>query len=183
MIAARAVVLSVALALAASARAQEAPPKGDRWRVSLSTGWGGIVEVVDWYGDLLGGAGQQGRYQIGVRVDRDLGRGSFGVGYTHQHWHDVTQTDSASTNVDVVIADGRFRWLRTTWVDLYSGGGVGLATWSQTANSAGTIGSGASFAFQLRLFGMDAGSDHLRIWGELGFGFEGVLLAGASWRF
>ncbi len=183
MIAARVLVLSAAVALAAPARAQEGPLQGDRWRVSLSTGWGGIVEVVDWYGDLLGGTAQQGRYQVGVRVDRDLGRGSVGLGYTHQHWHDVTQTESASTNVDVVVADGRFRWVRTGWLDLYSGGGVGFATWSQTANSAGTVGSGASLAFQLRLLGIDAGWEHVRLWGELGFGFEGVLLTGATWRF
>ncbi len=178
------VSFAAAAAVALPARAEDAAaPRSDRWRVSLSTGWGGIVEVVDWYGDVLGGAAQQDRLQMGVRVDRDVGRGRFGLGYTLQRWRDVTQTDAADTTVHVLVADAGLRWLRTTWVDLYSGGGIGFATWTQTGTTAGTVGSGGSFAFQLRLLGIDAGWEHVRLWTELGFGFEGVLLAGASWRF
>lgn len=188
-----AVLAAVAAALARPARAQgevapgeipASPAPTDRWRVSVSTGWGGLVEVVDWYGELLGGTAQQGRYQLGVRVDRDLGRASFGFGYTQQHWHDVSPSDSLDTTVHVFVADGRFRWLRAAWVDLYSGGGIGFASWTQTATRGEPqLESGASLAFQLRLLGVDAGWEHVRLWGELGLGFEGLALVGASWRF
>jgi hypothetical protein len=199
--AARLLALAVAAALAGPARAQveeaapaEAPTAGSPrpdgpWRVSVSTGWLGLLEYADAFvGGLFTGSAEEHRRQLGVRLDRDVGRASFGVGYTRQHWRTVDShapRDAQDSDVDVFLFDARARWLRTSWVDLYSGGGLGFAVWNQTGTVGGVPQNETSsyLAFQLRLLGVDAGWEHVRLWGELGFGFEGMLLAGASYRF
>ena len=189
--------LAVAVAAPTGARGQETAPAEppaveapgrDGWRVSVSTGVGGMIQWMDLFAEALGGPTQTDFYQVGLRVDREVGNASFGLGYTRQHWRDVDPSragDDVVSTVDLFIFDARARWLRTTWVDLYSGGGVGFASWDQSGGAGGVpqTETSASLAFQLRLLGVDAGWEHVRLWGELGFGFEGVLLAGASYRF
>jgi hypothetical protein len=116
------VAVAVAVALAAPARAQveEAAPAASpaaeapdphRWRVSLCTGVGGIIPWVDLLGAGLGGGTQTDFHQVGVRVDGEAGRASFGLGYTRQHWRDVGPSpgDDMVSTVDLLVVDARAR--------------------------------------------------------------------------
>ena len=173
-----------------------ARPRVDRWRLSAGTGVLGAVEFADAFaGGILRGFGgygtvQEDRFQIGVRVDRDVGRASFGLGYTLQHWRDAlyfggTRAGAVDSTVHLLLADARVRWLTASWVDLYSGGGLGFGMWTQEGDVGGVRLSATEplLAFQLRLLGVDAGGERFRVYAELGAGFEGTLLAGVGWRF
>ncbi len=196
-------LLLAAAVLAAPARAEDAPapveapagaPRRDAWRVSVSTGFAGFLQYLSLMEVALDGSSQssawEDMYQVGIRVEREVGRMSVGAGYTLEHWrtvlrHGAGPDDATDYTAHVALADARFRWLRRSWLDLYSGGGIGFATLRQTETFGGppTGETNSYFAFQACGIGVDAGWEHARLFGELGFGFEGVLLAGASVRF
>lgn len=77
-------------------------------------------------------------------------------------------------------------WLRRKHFGMYSKLGVGVTVLSlQDKLDTGDKESGtaAAFNWQLSLIGLEAGSNSLRGFAELGFGEQGVLLAGIRYKF
>lgn len=170
--------------------------RGDRrWTLSAGTGAGSIFEFAD---ATVGGIGaglvgyqttQSGRFQVNARVDRELGpRVRAGIAYTHLRWTrgyftsagaSVEEIDSA---VHVLVGDLTLRWVRTRRLELYSGAGAGVATLGQRRSATAERERQSGYAFQLRLVGLSVGSERVRIFGELGLGFEGLLIGGVAVR-
>ena len=173
-----------------------APLPGDHpWSVSLGTGAGGFVEFVDAFSN--GGPGgydssqRSNRLQLNVRADRQLDRWlRVGLAWTYNRWTDTyfsggAETGSIDNQVHSLLADVTLRWYRAEHVELYSALAAGAGRWSQAGTGIGTSQDGvqSGFAFQLRYFGINAGSERIRAFVDLGIGMEGLVVAGATLRF
>jgi len=172
-----------------------APLPADRpWSVSLGTGAGGYVEFVNAFsnGGPVGYDSSQrsNRLQLNVRADRQLDRWfRVGLAWTYNRWTDtyfsgVTETGSIDNQVHSLLADVTLRWYRAEHVELYSALAAGAGRWSQTGAGIGTSQDGvqSGFAFQLRYFGINAGSERIRAFVDLGIGMEGLVVAGVTLR-
>ena len=177
------------------AQAPASPPQVRPWSVSLGTGGGGFVEFVDALSN--GGPGgygssrRQGRIQLNARVERDLDRWfRAGVAWTYNRWTEAyftgsTQIGSVDNSVHALMAGVTLRWLRAGYVELQSGIAAGAARWGQAGQGIGVSQDGvqSGFAFQLRAIGISAGNEQVRVFAELGVGFEGLLIGGLTLRF
>lgn len=172
------------------------PPRDAAWVVSAGTGTGGLVEIADVLVSGIGGlAGlrseRSGRIHVHARAERELGRWfSAGLAYTFLGWSREDFGGAAEPvarhefALHVLLADATLRWARTRNVELYSGLAVGAATIGEreTANGVAHSGRGSGFAFQLRLLGLALGIERVRVFAELGVGFESLVLGGVAVR-
>jgi len=178
-----------------SAPALPAPQAGPTWRLSVGTGAATTIEILDFYRDLgLAFAGvastRTGRTEVIVRADREQRRFRVGASYAFTRW-DTRLSDgggprgSTRDEVHAVLVHGQFRWIDQEHVELYSGVGAGVARWASSTVLDGNRDhfSGVYGAWQLHLIGLGVGTPSFRAFAELGFGFEGVVLAGLAARF
>ncbi len=80
----------------------------------------------------------------------------------------------------------KYNYVDTRNFGMYLKGGVGLTLGFDKENLNGKPTDSetkARFNFQLTLLGLEAGSQHLRGYVELGVGEQGVMLAGVRYRF
>ncbi len=165
------------------------------WSVSLGTGAGGYVEFVDAFSNG-GPAGydssqREGRLQVNARADRQLDRRfRVGVAWTWNRWTDAyysgtTRVGTIDNSVHSLMADVTLRWYRGEHVELYSALAAGAGRWSQAGDGIGASQDGvqSGFAFQLRYFGISAGTDRVRAFVDLGIGMEGLVVGGVTLRF
>lgn len=167
------------------------PPTPDRaWTLSVGTGAGGFTEFVDG----MSGTGVSGyddtrsvdRRQLNLRIDRAQGRRfRFGAAYVYDGWTDRlflagTRVGAVDNSVHTLLVDATFRWIRSEHLELYSAVAAGAGLWAQSgsgiASSLDRVTGG--FAFQLRYFGIAAGSERVRAFVDLGVGFEGLIVGG-----
>lgn len=169
--------------------------EGHAWSVSLGTGGGGYVEFVNAFSNAGPAAydrsRREDRLQLNARADRELnGRFRAGVAVVHNRWTETyfsggIRVGSIDNSVYVLMADVTARWVRTEWLELYSGLAAGGGRWSQTGQGIGAVQDGvqSGFAFQIRYFGATVGNDRFRAFVDLGLGFEGLVVGGLTLRF
>ncbi len=191
-----------AVAQGVPAAAPEAPDTGPaarhRWTVAVGTGAGSMFEFADDPAHDVGaglsgyGSERSGRMQLDVRVDRELGdRFRAGASYMFLRWSEEyvspagVSAGAKRTAVHVLLADVTYRWMRSSAVELYSGVGVGGGVSVESGEVLQTPQdrTQGGFAFQLRLLGVSVGGERLRAFGELGIGFEALVLGGVAVRF
>lgn len=189
--------LTLFLVSALSDAAPAGPQADAAWNLSIGTGDGGFADFSDGLiGGVVGGVGgyavqRRDRLQLNVRADHELSRWlRAGVGYTRLTWRRDYRSDagtlvgSIDATFQVLLADATLRWTRSERWELYSGVGVGGATWGERGDVAGVHHDDrqSGFAFQLRFIGASFGWERLRLFGELGIGFEGLLIGGLTLR-
>ncbi len=192
-------LLSPAVAAGEEPRPAAVPPSAPSaqehaWSVSLGTGGGGFVEFVDALPNADPGAydksRRENRLQLNARADRELNRRfRAGVAGVYNRWTETyfsggTRVGSIDNSVYVLMADVTVRWLRTRWLELYSGLAAGGGWWSQSGRGIGASRRGvqSGFAFQIRYFGANVGNDRFRAFLDLGLGFEGLVVGGLTLR-
>jgi hypothetical protein len=165
------------------------------WSVSLGTGGGGFVEFVNAFSNAGPAAydksRRENRLQLNARADRELNRRfRAGVAVVYNRWTETyfsggTRVGSIDNSVYVLMADITARWVRTEWLELYSGLAAGGGRWSQAGQGIGASQDGvqSGFAFQIRYFGANVGNDRFRAFVDLGLGFEGLVVGGLTLRF
>lgn len=165
------------------------------WSVSLGTGGGGFVEFVNAFSNAGPAAYDRSRradrFQLNARADRELNRRfRAGVAMVYNRWTETyfsggTRVGSIDNSVYVLMADVTARWVRTEWLELYSGLAAGGGRWSQAGQGIGASQDGvqSGFAFQIRYFGANVGNDRFRAFVDLGLGFEGLVVGGLTLRF
>jgi hypothetical protein len=173
-------------------------PEPNRWTIALGTGAGSIFEFADdpphdvGAGLATSGSERSGRVQLDVHADRELGeRFRAGVSYMYLRWIEAYSSPGGvsagekRTSVHVVLADVTYRWMRSSAVELYSGLGLGggVSVESGEVLQVPQDRTQGGFAFQLRLLGISLGGERFRAFGELGIGFEALLLGGVAVRF
>jgi hypothetical protein len=170
------------------------PPAEDRgWSLSVGTGAGSFFE----FADGLAGIGPSGydrrsrdRFQVNLRVDRELNRRfRAGLAYMVLGWSEAYSSGGTSAGAidqlaQVLMLDVTVRWHRSAHVETYSGLAAGYGRWHAEGTVAGTpyADTQSGPAFQLRYFGVSAGNDRLRVFADLGIGFEGLVVVGATLR-
>jgi hypothetical protein len=193
-----ALLCSTSVALGAEGGSPEAPAgsattRPDRaWNLSVGTGAGGFFEFT---GSPLGNgvydeSYRRYRFQANVRVDRELGRRlRLGVAYVYYHWTEayLVRGNVAGTidnEASALMADATLRWVRTDHLEVYSAvaAGAGRLQRDGTGIGASSDGVTSGFAFQLRLVGLSAGTERVRLFADLGLGFEGLLVGGVLVR-
>jgi hypothetical protein len=191
--------LALALLLASSLSGSPAdtPRPDGAWNLSVGTGDGGFADFTDGLvGGVASGLGgyevrRRDRLQLNVRADHELSRWlRAGVAYTRLTWArdyyagSGTFAGSIDATFQVLLADATLRWTRSERWELYSGVAVGGATWGEEGDVAGIHHDDrqSGFAFQLRFIGASVGWERVRFFGELGVGFEGLLIGGLTVR-
>jgi hypothetical protein len=177
-----------------TAAAGDAAPAATRparsWNLSVGTGGGGFVEFVDAFaGSAPVGyddSRREDRFQLNLRADRELGRWlRAGVAYVYDGWTEEylsggSVAGTLSNRVHVLMADVTVSWVRSEHLEFYSALAAGGGRWRQVgtgiAASSGGVSSG--FAFQLRCAGIAEGSERVRLFVDLGIGFEGLVVGG-----
>lgn len=188
-------LFAAALTAAGGDGATAAAAREDRaWNLSVGTGAGGYVEFVD----AFAGSGpvdhdasrRRDRLQLNLRADRELGRWlKVGLAYVYDRWTDAYFTGGApvgdvDNRVHVLMLDATVRWVRTEGFELYSALAAGAGRWAQegTGTAASRPDASAGPAFQLRYVGVAFGGEHLRLFADLGIGFEGLVVGGLVLR-
>jgi hypothetical protein len=191
-----ALLCSTSVARGAEGDASEAPAASAttrldrRWNLSVGTGAGGFVEFADAFsGTGVGGydsSRRQDRFQINARIDRELGRWlRVGAAWVYNRWTDAyfsggAEVGTLENRVHVLMGDATLRWVRSEHLELYSALAVGAGRWRE--HGAGIAASHqdvtAGPAFQLRYIGIAAGSERVRLFADLGIGFEGLVVGG-----
>ena len=188
-------LLLASLGAPATALAEEPPALVGPWHVSLGTGGGGFVEFVDAFSN--GGPAsydttrRRGRLQVNARVERQARPNLLvGVSWTWNRWTEDyfaggTRVGSIENSVHSVLVGGSVQWFRAEYLELYTGLAAGAGRLSQAGSGIGSTQTGvqSGFAFQLRGLGLSAGNERFRAFAEVGLGFEGLLIAGATLRF
>ena len=87
-----------------------------------------------------------------------------------------------------VIPAAKFDWLRTKNFGMYTKAGIGVSIMRETQKDdieGGTDYSDTDLVpnVQLSLLGLEGGTEHIRAFAELGFGEQGILLAGLKYKF
>ena len=177
-------VLAVgALALCAAPSVQaQVVDFDDQPKNELSLGYGAIstTNVLDVFVDVVSaifGAKYENTRFFGpvaaeyfYHVSPLVGVGGIGV-YNH-HKEDVVQneqvTGKRTSNYFTIMPAVKFNWLRKQNWGMYS----------KKDNSSNNF-----FNFQASLAGIEAGSDHVRGFAELGFGEQGLVQGGIRLRF
>jgi hypothetical protein len=193
--------IAAILALPAAAQPQEGPPPvvgagaERRWSVSLGTGAGGFVEFVDAFaGSSIGPydtSRREERIQLNGRLDRAQGRWlRTGIAWVYNGWTEAffaggARVGEIENSVHALMLDATIPWLRRDHVELYSALAAGAGRWRQRGSgiASGRDEVSSGFAFQLRYLGIAVGSDRLRAFVDLGIGFEGLIVGGATLRF
>lgn len=174
-------------------RPSESPLEEGGWNLSVGTGAGSFFE----FADGLAGVGPSGydrrsrdRFQVNFRVDRELNRRfRVGLAYMYLGWTEgYSSAGSSAGAIDevaqVLMLDVTVRWHRGAHVETYSGLAAGYGRWRAEGTVAGSPYSDTQTgpAFQLRYFGVSAGSERFRVFADLGIGFEGLVVVGATVR-
>lgn len=170
----------------------------------LSLGYGAIStsNVLDAFIDVVSamfGAKYENTRFVGpftaeyfYRVSPLVGVGGIGV-YNH-HKEDVVQheqiTGRRTSDYFTIMPAVKFNWLRRQNWGMYSKVAVGYTRGDFTTTGKDSEGMPTKetngnnfFNFQASLAGIEAGSDHVRGFAELGFGEQGVLHGGVRFRF
>lgn len=175
---------------AGEATAPEERDADRAWSVAVGTGAGGFFEFVDAFaGSGPGGyddSRRRDRFQLNLRADHELGRWlRAGVAYVYNGWTEEylsggSVVGTIDNSAHVLMADVTARWVRSEHLEVYSALAVGAGRWEQagTGIGAGSDGVTAGFAFQLRYVGVSAGSERVRLFVNLGIGFEGLVVGG-----
>lgn len=161
--------------------------------LSVGTGAGGFFEFTEAFDGISMAMYEQehrDRLQVNVRIDRELGREfRVGLAYTHLRWTEAYASagqpvGTIDNSTHTLLADMTYLWVRARSVELYSALGAGYARWSEEGTVDGTRHDDAQggFAFQIRVFGVSAGSERVRVFAELGLGFEGLVVGGLTLR-
>lgn len=108
-------------------------------------------------------------------------RVAIGLSGTAENIKVTFAADARNTNYFfyVILLNGRFYYLNKPAFNLYSGIGAGYCG-AQTTSSRNEESSG--FAFQVNVVGFRLGRN-VAAFGELGFGFQGIVHGGLSLRF
>jgi hypothetical protein len=184
---------ATSVARAAEGGSSEAPAgpaaRRDRaWSLSVGTGGGGFFEFSD--SPLGNGVYDESyrrhRFQANVRVDRELGRRlRLGVAYVYYRWTEAyvlrgSDAGSIDSEAQVLMADATFRWARTDHLEVYSAVAAGAGRLRREGTGIGASSDGVTTgpAFQLRLVGISAGTERVRLFADLGIGFEGLVVGG-----
>jgi len=150
------------------------------WNLSVGTGAGGIFDFSDGFAGANPPyeAHRESRLQLTARLDREVGRRfRVGVAYT---WFSATWgyeaagvpvSGSLHDRAHVLLADATLSWVRRPRFELYSALGVG-AGWGR---SSGTV---AGTPYDERAAGLSVGGERVRLFADLGVGFEGLLVGG-----
>ncbi|HRK06083.1 MAG TPA: hypothetical protein PLW14_13415 [Chlorobiota bacterium] len=141
---------------------------------------GGIVESGDWSG--VGGpitVGVQGRWTGLLDWGIEAGYASFTKTYTYRR---TAVPDSAFSYTNTYYhVMGRLDaiWIRGEGVKAYSSVALGAGLLHQSGRTSDDSQSDIFPAFQGTLLGIRFG-DAISVFGELGFGFRGLLVVGAA---
>ena len=120
--------------------------------------------------------------------------GVGGIGVYNHHKEDVVQneqvTGKRTSNYFTIMPAVKFNWLRKQNWGMYSKLAVGYTRGEYTTTGKDAEGmpkkdnsSNNFFNFQASLAGIEAGSDHVRGFAELGFGEQGIIQGGIRFRF
>lgn len=165
------------------------------WSASVGTGGGGFVEFVNAFSNAGPAAydrsRRENRLQLNARADRELTRRfRAGVAGVYNRWTDSyfsggTRVGSIDNSVYVLMADVTVSWVRAERFELYSGLAAGGGWWNQAGQGIGASQDGvqSGFAFQIRYFGVNVGTERFRAFLDLGLGFEGLVVGGLTLRF
>lgn len=179
--------------VAPAERPSESPLEDRGWNLSVGTGAGSFFE----FADGLGGIGPIGyerrtedRFQVNLRIDRELGRWlRTGLAYMYLGWTDAYRSAGSSVGeidqeAQVLMLDVTLRWYRGAHVETYSGLAAGYGRWRTEGIVAGSTYEDTQTgpAFQLRYFGVSAGTERFRVFADLGIGFEGLIVVGGTVR-
>lgn len=141
---------------------------------------GGIVEPGDWSG--VGGpitVGVQGRWTGLLDWGIEAGYASFTKTYTYRRSATPDTTFSYTNTYYHVMGRLDALWLRGEGIKAYSSIALGAGILQQTGRTSDDSQSDIFPAFQGTLLGIRFG-DAISVFGELGFGFRGLLVVGAA---
>ncbi len=98
-----------------------------------------------------------------------------------------SKAGEAKRNTFSVVPTLKFDWLRKQSFGMYSKVGLGMSVMSDKQEKTGgsELNSDTHYHlnFQASLVGMEFGSEYFRGFAELGFGQQGILLAGLRYKF
>ena len=99
-----------------------------------------------------------------------------------------TKTGKARRRNISIMPMAKFDWLRKKCVGLYSKLGLGATFMHESQKDDAPGGTDYSKTkvvanFHVSLLGVEAGSEHVRAYAELGMGEQGILLAGLKYKF
>lgn len=197
----------VAASLALGAPAPPEPPamsapSARRWRVTVGTGSasGALIDLVD--GVDCSGCLTEGDvrdpWQLNLRVERETRAGiRLGLAWVYSRWTAVSYDSPAAGLPGLVVvgtsgnrahsllAGITCSWLEGRRWEAYSGVATGVTihrTVDATGIAADDDGTSALPALQIRVIGVTFGWERVRLFAELGVGFEGVLIGGLVGR-
>ena len=98
------------------------------------------------------------------------------------------KTGEATRYNYTIMPTAKFDWLRKKHVGLYSKAGVGLTFMNERQEDDAKDGTkfsktDANLNFHLTFIGFEGGSENWRGFAELGFGEQGIILAGLKYKF
>lgn len=133
-------------------------------------------------------------------VNKTIGLGGF-VGFNgmdrdmYVTWTNNTTNTKTSTKTGVarrrnlsIIPAAKFDWVRSKNFGMYTKAGLGLSFMLETQKDDVDGGNDYSDTdvipnLQLSLIGLEGGTEQIRAFAELGFGEQGILLAGLKYKF
>jgi len=170
--------------------------------IGVSIGWGATSQILNSMVDftstgITGGAvtyDNESNFpaislEYFYHVSPLIGVGGF-IGYSGRT-EDIlvggSKGGEAKRHTFSLVPTVKFDWLRKKSFGMYSKLGVGVSMMSdkQKNNSGSELSSESTYHmnFQASLVGMEFGSEYFRGFAELGFGQQGILLAGVKYKF